>query len=171
MQRLRRELAEANGGNVPTLKDVSETPASAPAAKRLSLSQIVEMLLTRHSDRSTVSLTRNAKGETQIDVQVRTADTSDVATVEDAERKAREVYDRLVAAYPLPDAPDEAMVELTRNAKGETQIEVQVRANDATGIRSLDEAKDAAGEAFATLRTRFPMTHGAVAGDGKGASK
>lgn len=77
------------------------TPAAdTTPAKRMSLSQVVEHLLNRGSSQSSsVSLTRNAKGETQIEVVVRTDATGDVATIEDAETIATAVYDRLRTAY------------------------------------------------------------------------
>lgn len=69
---------------------------------RMTLSRVIEMLLERgQSDRSSVSLSRNAKGETQIEVVVRTSDEGAVQTVEQAEAVAQLVYDRLRAAYPM----------------------------------------------------------------------
>lgn len=77
-----------------------ETPAPA---KRLTLSEIVSQLLARSTgERSTVSLTRNARGVTQIEVIVRTGDTEHVRTAANAEREAVAIYDRLRATYPLP---------------------------------------------------------------------
>jgi len=72
--------------------------------KRVTLSEIVTQLLARSGgDRSSVTLTRNAKGVTQIDVTVRTGDHSDVVTALDAERVATEIYERLRGRYPMPD--------------------------------------------------------------------
>jgi hypothetical protein len=72
------------------------------AGKRLTLSQIVEILLQRSPrDHSSVSLSRNAKGETQIEVVVRTGDTGEILTVAEAEAEAAEAYDRLRARYPM----------------------------------------------------------------------
>lgn len=74
------------------------------SGRRLSLSQIVEILLTRgNTERSSVTLTRNAKGVTQIEVTVRTGDTPEVATAADAVKVASSLYTDLRAAYPLPD--------------------------------------------------------------------
>lgn len=76
------------------------TPAEAP--KRMSLSQVVEALLQRgSSEHSSVTISRNAKGETQLEVVVRTGDAGEVATIEEAEAAAKAVYDRLRAAYPF----------------------------------------------------------------------
>lgn len=73
-------------------------PAATP--KRMSLSQVVEALLQRGgSEHSSVTLSRNAKGETQIEVVVRTGEAGDVTTIEEAEAAAVAVYDRLREAY------------------------------------------------------------------------
>lgn len=77
------------------------TPAERP--KRVTLSEVVTQLLSRSgNERSSVQLTRNAKGVTQIDVTVRTGDTEGITTAEDAEREATAIYERLRARYPLP---------------------------------------------------------------------
>lgn len=83
------------------------TPATEHAAepaptKRMTLSQVVEHLLTRGSSQSSsVSLTRNAKGETQIEVVVRTDAELGIHTPDDAGRVAELVYDRLRTVYPF----------------------------------------------------------------------
>jgi len=140
-------------------------PASAPepAAKRLTLSQIVEMLLTRGaSDRSAVTLARNARGETQIEVKVATGADGDVLTVEDAERRALEVYGRLRAAYPAGEGHDNADVSLTRNAKGETQIDAKVSTSDTGSVRTLEQAEAKASAAYERLRASYPLASGFV---------
>lgn len=76
------------------------TPTERP--KRLSLSEIVEQLLQRgSSEHSSVTISRNAKGETQLEVVVRTGDAGEVQTIEQAEQHATAVYDRLRALYPF----------------------------------------------------------------------
>ena len=80
------------------------TPAGEQAApaKRVTLSQVVEKLLERGgSEHSSVTLTRNAKGEVQIEVVVRTAEHGDVQTIDQAAAKARELFDSLRSHYPL----------------------------------------------------------------------
>lgn len=73
----------------------------APRAPRMSMGRVVELLLTRSGgEHSSVTLSRNAKGETQIEVVVRTAEEGEVRTAHDAARVARELYDSLAAAYP-----------------------------------------------------------------------
>jgi hypothetical protein len=71
---------------------------------RLTLSQIVEMQLHAMArggqEHSTVELSRNAKGDTQIRVSVRTGE-GDVETVEQARMRAQEQYDHLRELYPL----------------------------------------------------------------------
>jgi hypothetical protein len=80
------------------------------APKRMTLSQVVEHLLTRGSSQSSsVSLTRNAKGETQIEVVVRTDAELDIRTPDDAAEVAGRVYDSLRTSYPFgaePQAPE-----------------------------------------------------------------
>lgn len=70
--------------------------------KRLTLSEVVERLLARGAgDRTSVALTRNAKGETQIEVVVRTTEDGEITTADAAADKALELYERLAARYPL----------------------------------------------------------------------
>jgi len=70
--------------------------------RALSLSQVVELLLTRESqDHSSVSLTRNAKGETQIEVTVRSSGSGEINTAGEAAREAIRLYDVLRRRYPL----------------------------------------------------------------------
>lgn len=72
---------------------------------RITQSEIIRALLERgSSERSSVTIARNAKGEVQLEVIVRTGDAGAVQTPEDAERIAGEVYDRLVARYPYTGA-------------------------------------------------------------------
>ena len=53
------------------------------------------------SEHSSVELARNAKGDTQIKVTVRSGEGEAVATIEDAAAKAREIYDALAMLYPM----------------------------------------------------------------------
>jgi len=81
----------------------SQEPPPEPR-KRLTLSEIVEALLQRGGrEHSSVTLTRNAKGETQIEVVVRTGESPEVESIEDAETKAMDVFERLRARYPMRD--------------------------------------------------------------------
>lgn len=77
-------------------------PAVVPAEKpkRLTLSEIVVALLARGGEHSSVKLSRNAKGDTQIEVTVRSGD-QDVPTVDEASEKAAELYDALRERYPF----------------------------------------------------------------------
>jgi hypothetical protein len=75
--------------------------AGGDAPRRLTLSQIVELLLTKGGgEHSSVSLTRNAKGETQIEVTVRTGESDEVTTVDQAAAKAKATYNELRETYP-----------------------------------------------------------------------
>lgn len=68
----------------------------------MTLSDVVAGLMARGGSGSaaSVSLTRNAKGHTQIEVVVRAGESDEVQTAEDAQRKAEQVYDALCAKYP-----------------------------------------------------------------------
>lgn len=73
-------------------------------APRMTQGEIIRALLERGSvGSSSVSITRNAKGEVQLEVIVRTGDAGDVTTAQDAEQVAAAVYDRLAAKYPYGD--------------------------------------------------------------------
>jgi hypothetical protein len=72
--------------------------------RRLTQSQIIGLLLTRGGrDHSTVTLSRNAKGETQIEVVVRTGESDEVASVDDAAAKATAIFDQLRRRFPMND--------------------------------------------------------------------
>lgn len=74
----------------------------AALSQREMLSAFVERA-TRlaPTEHSSVTLKTNARGEVQIDVTVRTGDSPDVVTVDDAAGKARAVFDVLRSIYPL----------------------------------------------------------------------
>jgi len=79
----------------------AEAPPEPP--KRVNLSEVVRGLLARGSgagERSLVRLTRNARGDTQIEVAVRT-DEEEHPTIAAALDTARAVYDELRGAYPM----------------------------------------------------------------------
>lgn len=126
--------------------------------KRLSLSEVLGMVLARGHERSSVSLTRNAKGETQIEVVARTAEGESVA---DAEQRAGEVYDRLLAKYGGAggEIAGGGSVTLTRNAKGETQIEVVARTAEGEDVQAAEKV---ALETFDRIRRTHPMSSGYV---------
>lgn len=90
------------------MSEPSLTPAPlVDKPKRLRAADLVEQLvhaLTRSSsEHSSVKLTRNARGDTQIEVTVRTGE-GGVTTVAEARDRARAEYDRLCRLYPAPDA-------------------------------------------------------------------
>jgi hypothetical protein len=130
------------------------------------MSEILAMTLSRGAvKRSAVTLTRSASGDTLIDVTVATSDDTDVQTVEDAEQRAREVYDRLETAYPSRGGHENASTSLTRNAKGETQIEVTIRPGD-HGTRTLPGVVENAAAEYDRLRGKYPMADGTSAKPG-----
>lgn len=83
-----------------------EHPAESTPAPRLraadviaNQSRIIEQLLGRGGgERSSVTLSRNAKGETQIEVTVRTDDNA-LPTIDAAMAKASELYEHLCTTY------------------------------------------------------------------------
>ncbi len=121
----------------------------APRPKRLSLSEILEMVLTRNSgDRSTVALTRTASGEVVIDVKVSAETLGEASVIAEAELA------RLHALYPRSEQSTEPTVSLARNAKGETQIEVK-----GSGWDDTQAVYDGA-------RMAYPMANGLTAKPG-----
>lgn len=80
----------------------NDQDAERESGRRMTLSRVVEALLERREHgASSVTLSRNAKGETQIEVVVRTSESGAVKTIEQAEAAARATYDSLRRAYPL----------------------------------------------------------------------
>jgi hypothetical protein len=137
------------------------TTTDAPSRpKRLTLSEIVEMTLAKGgaSKASAVSLSRNAAGQTLIEVTVATGDGDDAATIEDAERRAGQVYARLLEAYPMLPAHDNSALTLSRNAKGETQVEVTTRTSET--LTTVDDLADKAAEVYDRMRGAYPMANG-----------
>lgn len=83
---------------MPTVNDQTEANEKG---RRMTLSRMVEALIERRDHGpSSVTLARNAKGDTQIEVVVRTAEGGDVQTIDQAEAAAILVYDRLRRMYP-----------------------------------------------------------------------
>lgn len=76
---------------------------------RVTNSEIIRRLLERGgSEHSSVSITRNAKGQTQLEVVVRTGDGAEARTPHEAEAIATGIYDRLRAKYPFADGAQDA---------------------------------------------------------------
>lgn len=71
-------------------------------AQRITQGEIIRELLARGgAEHSSVTITRNAKGETQLEVVVRTGEGGNVTTPEQAEETAQAIYDRLRVRYPF----------------------------------------------------------------------
>lgn len=72
--------------------------------RRLTLTELslglLDAMRRGGGDHSSVELTRNAKGDTQIRVHVRTGE-ADVDTAEQAAERATALYDELRERYPL----------------------------------------------------------------------
>jgi hypothetical protein len=77
---------------------------SGEQPRRLTHSQIIEQqihaLARGGSDHSSCELSRNARGDTQIRVAVRTGESDEVQTPRQAVELARSLYDELSALYP-----------------------------------------------------------------------
>lgn len=72
---------------------------------RMTLSRIIEAQLEAQrksgAEHSSVRLARNAKGDTQIEVVVRTGEEAHLASIEDAVAEATRIYDELRTKYPM----------------------------------------------------------------------
>lgn len=104
LRALRRELREAQANNAAATTD----PATP---RRVSNSEVLRALLERMrhsaaSERASVRLTRNAKGDTQIEVLATSDD------VDEAASEATRIYEAVRTLYPL------AGVEIVRKEKG-----------------------------------------------------
>lgn len=122
-----------------------DTTPETVRPKRLSLSEILELVLTRQHGGTSVSLTRTASGEVVIDVKA-SAD-----TVEQAGAIAEAEMSRLAALYPRSEQSTEPTVSLSRNAKGDTQVDVK-------GVGWEDTKA-----VYDTARAAYPMANGATA--------
>jgi len=80
-------------------------PPKTKAPHRLTLSEIVERQLSGNAEGSSVKLTLNARGDTQIEVKVSTAQSESGGTVEGASMVAQAIYDALTVKYVLAEAP------------------------------------------------------------------
>lgn len=139
--------------------------------KRLSLSEIIELILTRgQGDRSSITLGRTAAGDTTIEVKVRTGDDGEIATAAHAAQQAQAIYDRLRDLYPSRREHDNAEVSFTRNAKGETQVSVSAKTSN-DGHATMHELERATSDVYDTARMRYPMADGHTAKPGTVAPK
>lgn len=57
-------------------------------------------------EHSTIRLTRNAKGDTQIEVSVRTGDSPAIETAADASAEAVRLYENLRELFPMAGGPE-----------------------------------------------------------------
>ena len=77
---------------------------TATATPRVSLSEVVraqfDQLARRTPESSSLELTRNAKGQVQIGITVRTG-SPDVDSLEQLEQQATAMFDRLCNRYPF----------------------------------------------------------------------
>lgn len=141
---------------------MSATENTTPRRYRMSdaLADALTALATRGPSRqNSVRLTVQPNGDVLPEV---TAVHDDL---QEAERQALEVLRRVTRALPgLTPPPDALKVSLTRNAKGETQIDVEHKGDDAD-TRAMG--------VYETLRARYPLADGKATHDAppRGATK
>jgi len=135
------------------------------APRRLTLSNILRMMITRPAMQSSVMIARSPSGQTHFEVTVVPDDTT---TVREAEAQAVSIFDRLQVSYPSSVESDNTTVSLSRNAKGETQIEVTLRANDR--MPTIDDVADETVRVYDRMRAGYPMANGYTAKPGSVAS-
>jgi hypothetical protein len=137
-------------------------PAETERPKRLSLSQILEMMLSRPTrTHPSVTLTYTTSGAVtwSIDSPVEEGETVAAA----AERIAA-VHDGLLDRYPPSAEHDAAEVTLTRNAKGDTQIAVSAKTTPET--QTVDEVVAKVRKVYDATRAQYPMPDGMTARPG-----
>lgn len=105
LRALRKELRELRGDGLAAVPDLVPP-------RRVSNSEVLRALLERMrhtsaSERASVRLTRNSKGDTQIEVLASSED------IDEAAAEATRVYESIRMLYPL------AGVEVTRKGTGE----------------------------------------------------
>jgi hypothetical protein len=134
--------------------------------KRLSLSEILQLVLTRQvTEPSSVTLTRNASGETVIEVKVKAHEDGGLAAVEEAAEHATDIYEQLRVHYPYAKDVDDGAVKLTRNAKGETQIDVEVKTDAVSQADTIELAASKAEATYERLRRQYPLADGTTTKD------
>ena len=78
--------------------------------RRLTLSDIVGLMLAAQAhgggEHSSVRLNRNARGDTQIEVTVRTGDSHGIDTASDAAAEALRLYNNLRELFPMGGGDD-----------------------------------------------------------------
>ena len=107
--------------------------------------------LNRAPLRPSVTISRDASGNYSYDVRV---------TDDDPYRAldhARDISDELARIYPAAPPSNGPVfdTELTRNAKGETQIKLSAKVDDPETVAAQYE----------TLRARYPLADGTVSAD------
>lgn len=115
----------------------------------MTISRALEMaLLHRASSRPQVSISRKA-GEWDFEVRCVHDDP------EEAEAQAMRIVARLTEQYPQPLSETVYDAELTRNAKGETQIKLSAKTGEPEDVAAVYER----------LRGRYPLADGTATHD------
>lgn len=138
-----------------------DVPAPVETPKRMTVSRMLELLLTKPPSGSYVSLTRAPNGGVTIDVKVTAAEAGSPTAASIA---AEMILDALADVYPAVPDHEAATVSLTRNAKGETQIDVTGRTSaeqpSLEGLAARVEAE------YDSKRRKYPMLDGRTAKPG-----
>jgi hypothetical protein len=92
LRELRKRLADAGTGE------------DRPLRQRDILRSFLTQLENRGGHSSSVTLSRNARGATQIEVTVRSGDSETIVTADDAHAEAVRIYDALRLSYPDAEA-------------------------------------------------------------------
>lgn len=130
--------------------------------KRLSLSQVLEMVLSRPT-RTHPSVTLNYTTSGAVTWSIDTPAEEDETLAETAERVAA-VHEQLLERFPAGGDHDAAEASFTRNAKGETQIAVSGKTTAQTA--TLDELVAKLRKAYDATRAQYPMADGMTAKPG-----
>lgn len=107
------------------LVDAGTIRVDDPLRRRVTNAELVRGLIDAVTktggEHSTIKLTRNAKGDTQIEVSVRTGDSPEVVTAADAVAEAVRLYDNLRELYPMSAEPTRAATSTPKPPDGDGQ--------------------------------------------------
>lgn len=101
LDRMRKEIED----RLPLAGD--ETAPAKPRALRKDdvLAALLAKTTQTGSEHSSIRLARNAKGDTQIEVVVRSGDSPEIQTASDAAAEANRLYTNFCELYPLTVGP------------------------------------------------------------------
>ena len=136
------------------MTEAAHTDEAKP--KRLSLSQVLELVLTKPSrSHPSVTISTTAAGVTTWAIDVPAGEGE---TAEDAEALAVAIHERMMERFPPTGHHDQAEVTSTRNAKGETQVSASGKTNAETPTLEALDAK--VRKVYDSARMKYPMADG-----------